>query len=353
MGVPPGNASAALWVGNAQTGVLPTSTAPGNHPDLHSGLLVIGAGNSASASGTVNITNGGALVVTLGNINVGDRVGATGNGAAGHHIVISGATSSITMSEAAADLNIGQRFCTSSVTMIRGTANVGDVVEVGTNRPAATGPSLSISGGTRTHAGSFFVGRGNSIDSTVNISGDGVINTGAGLGSSWAAATAIRSTTGTATGSVVNHTGGTLNTTLDIRVGDANEHVTASTNVYNFGGTGVINSTTGMYVGRQANGTFDQTGGTATLGGVLQIGNREAAVLATNGLYRMSGPSLTVNSAGNALSIAAKGTGEFRVVGDDATIDLNGNFVSGVTPSTASARSGSSSKRAMASPSST
>ena len=320
-----GNASAALWVGNAQTGVL---NIDGAGTTLTSNrLAVIGAGNSASASGTVNITNGGALVVTLGNINVGDRVGATGNGAAGH-IVISGATSSITMSEAAADLNIGQRTRTSSVTINGGTVNVGDVVEVGTQSGSSTGSSLSISGGTLTHAGSFFVGRGNSIDSTVNISGDGVINTGARFLMGGSDGDTL--TTGTATGSVVNHTGGTLNTTLDIRVGDANEQVTA-TNVYNFGGTGVINSTTGMYVGRQANGTFDQTGGTATLGGALQIGNREAAVLATNGLYRISGGTLTVNSAGNALSIAAKGTGEFRVVGDDATIDLNGNFVSGNT----------------------
>src|SRR5687768_11392277 len=98
-----GNDDAALWVGNAQTGVLNIDGAGSTLTSNR--VAVIGAGNSATASGTLNITNGGALVVTLGNINVGDRVGNSGNGESGH-VVISGATSSITMNEAAADLNI-------------------------------------------------------------------------------------------------------------------------------------------------------------------------------------------------------------------------------------------------------
>jgi T5SS/PEP-CTERM-associated repeat protein len=316
-----GIANAALWVGNVQNGTL-TIDGPGS--SLTSNRLVaIGIGNNTARTGTLNITNGGALVISQGNLALGDRAGSTGNGVQGH-VFLSGANSSITFSDPAADLNIGARGATSSFNMSGGTVSGLDVVDVGVSGTgSSTGSSFNLSGGTFSHGGSFFVGRSDSINSVANLSG-GTLNTGNRflLGA------------GNATGNTVNHTDGTLNTTSDVRVGDANTLATA-TNTYNFSGpeaTSLINATTGMIVGRQANGTFVQTGGTATLGAALQIGNRETATLATTGLYTISDGTLVVNSLADALSIAPKGTGQFRVVGDDAVIDLNGNFLSSSTP---------------------
>jgi hypothetical protein len=124
---------------------------------------------------------------------------------------------------------------------------------------------------------------------------------------------------GTATGVSVNHSGGTVATDLDVRVGDT----TTGTTTYNLSGTGVINSTTGGIVGRQGTALFDQTGGTANWNGGFSIGNRETAVNPTTGLYKISAGFANFNAG---LNIAPKGTGELRVIGDDGSIDVTGNL---------------------------
>jgi hypothetical protein len=106
----------------------------------------------------------------------------------------------------------------------------------------------------------------------------------------------------------------------DVRVADAG----TPDATYNLSGTGVLTTTTGGIVGRQGTGKFLQTGGQANFNGALAIGNREAAANAANGLYRISGGDLNIATA---LNVAANGTGEFRVVGDDATIDVTGNML--------------------------
>jgi hypothetical protein len=139
-----------------------------------------------------------------------------------------------------------------------------------------------------------------------------------------------------ATGAVTNHSGGTLNTDLDIRIADT-FIVPTSEATYNLSGTGIINTnvsagTTGSSViGRQGIGRFIQSGGTANFNSPLVVGNREAATTTTaNGLYEISAGDLNVNAPTPtwtlAMNIAPNGTGEFRVVGDDATIDVAGDF---------------------------
>jgi hypothetical protein len=123
----------------------------------------------------------------------------------------------------------------------------------------------------------------------------------------------------TATGIVVNHSGGELKTVLDVRVGDGS----AGTSTYNLSGTGLINSTTGGYVGRAGTAKFFQTGGTANFNGTLNIGNRDSLTLANDGLYEISAGDLNL---GLNLNIAQNGIGQFRVVGDDGTIDVAGAF---------------------------
>jgi len=126
----------------------------------------------------------------------------------------------------------------------------------------------------------------------------------------------------TASAIVANHSGGTLNTFLDVRVGDASTSAT-SDSTYNLSGTGVINSATGGHVGRQGVGKFFQSGGIANFNGTFNIGNREAVTGANDGLYEISAGDLNF---GANLNIATSGIGQFRVVGDDGTIDVAGAF---------------------------
>jgi hypothetical protein len=308
-----GSANAALWVGNTRNGTLNIDGAGSSVTSNR--LIIIGyAANNPGRNGTVNVTNGGALISLDGNINMGDSPSAGQVGTQGH-LVVSGDGSLVRAMGGGADLNIGVRDTMSSVTQSGGLIEIADVIEVGFGGAGThtnSNSSFNISGGTTTHAGNFFIGRGASAGATVNISG-GTINTGNRflLGS------------GTATGVVVNHSGGVLNTMLDVRVGDGGGYSGDST--YNLSGTGVINSTTGGIVGRQGTANFFyQTGGQANFNGVLSIGNREAAAAAASGLYEISAGDLNVSTA---LNVALKGTGELRVIGDDATIDVTGDFL--------------------------
>ncbi|MBA3482366.1 MAG: PEP-CTERM sorting domain-containing protein [Pirellulales bacterium] len=299
-----GSANAGLWVGNAQNGTL---TIDGAGSSVTSNqLIVIGyAANQPTRNGTIHLTNGGALISSAGNINLGDSPSAGQNGIQGH-LFVNGTVSAM---GAGADMNIGIRNATSSVTQTGGAINIADVIEVGFGGAGThtnLNSSFTISGGTTTHGGNFFVGRGASAGATVNISG-GTINTG---GRFLAGA-------GTATGVVVNHSGGTLNIANDLRVADSG----SSNSTYNLSGAGVLNSTNGGIVGRQGTAAFYQTGGTANFNAALSIGNREAAANAASGLYEISAGDLNVATA---LNVAPNGTGEFRVVGDDATIDVTG-----------------------------
>jgi hypothetical protein len=185
--------------------------------------------------------------------------------------------------------------------------------------------------------GNFFVGRGSSVDATVNISGTAVVNVGNRYlmgGSDTPMAPTLPSAV--ATGAVTHHSGGTLNTDLDIRIADTFIQGT-SVATYNLSGTGIINTnvsagTTGSSViGRQGTGRFFQTGGEANFNSPLVVGSREAANTTTaNGLYEISAGDLNISAPTptwtQALNIAPNGTGEFRVVGDDSTIDIAGDF---------------------------
>lgn len=298
-----GAANASLWVGNIQNGTLNIDGATTSVTAAR--LIVVGYGNNLNnRSGTINITNGASLIATLGNVSLGEGTGATPTGVEGHMFV----NGNLTTVDAGADLNIGVNAARSTFTQTGGVVSIGDSIDVGVTGGSSTNSSFSISGGATTHAGNFFVGRGSSVGATVNISG-GVINTG----------NRYLMGAGTATGIVTNHSGGTLNTAFDVRVGDSGSGDTT----YNLSGAGVINSTTGGIVGRQGAAKFLQTGGIANFNGTLSIGNREAATGAVSGLYKISSGDMNVLTA---LNVATNGTGELRVVGDDATIDVTGDM---------------------------
>lgn len=327
-----GAANASLWVGNVQNGTLNIDGAGTSVTSAR--LIIIGYGNNQNRTGTVNITNGGSLVATLGNITMGEGTGANKNGVKGV-LNVSGGT--VSVMDAGADLIVGNDVATCTVTQSGGLIEVADQIIIG--RGGSTGSSYTMSSGTTTTGGSFFVGRGlemdeastsdgGSVNATLNVSGDAVLNVGVRLliGSS-----TLGNPPGSvhqATGATANQTGGTVNTTADVRVGDAN----ANGSAYNFSG-GTINSTTGGFVGRQGSGVFTQTGGVANFNGTLHVGNRDGAFYTANGLYKISAGELNAgaNSGGVGLTVGAAGVGQFRVVGDDASIDILGSLNIGAT----------------------
>jgi hypothetical protein len=330
--------NAGIWVGNGHNGELNIengATVSSNR------LVVVGAGNNANPTGTLNVRSGGSLRVLDGNLSIADRSGNSGNGIKGV-VNLSDSGSSISIEVNAGDLIVGARSRTGVFNQTDGTVTVGDSIEVANANSSSTGSTLSISGGSITTGvggtGNFFVGRGSSVDATVNISGSAVVNVGNRYlmgGSDTPNAPAVP--TAIATGSITNHTGGTLNTDLDLRIADTFISPTSEA-TYNLSGTGIINTnvsagTTGnSVIGRQGIGQFFQSGGTANFNSPLIVGSRESATTTTaTGFYEISAGDLNINAPTSAtwthaLSIAPNGTGEFRVVGDDATIDVTGDF---------------------------
>jgi hypothetical protein len=333
-------------------------------------LVQIGFGSKSTANATVNITNGGSLVATTGNINLGERNGATGTGVPGH-LNISGAASSLTISTASADLNIGVRAA-SSYSQTDGTVSIGDAIVVGNN--AAHGSSFSLSGGTLTSksisigetannvsgsitgnavfnvtTGNFNIGlddaQGASLlvadNADINVQNTAASTGNVFLGNATSTNTTFTMTGGTidtgrnfllgnatgATGIVGNQSGGTITTTLNFVVGDTNGGST-----YNLSGTGAIVANGQVVVGRQTtsanSGVMNQTGGSVTAALGITVGNAQNANTALwgTGIYNVSGGTVTTNqTTGTALTIGTQGTGTFRVIGDDAVIDVNGN----------------------------
>jgi hypothetical protein len=332
--------NAAVWVGNGHNGELNIEDSALMSANR---LVVVGAGNNNTPTGTLNVRTGGWLRVLDGNLSIADRSGGSGNGVKGM-VNLADAGSKITIEGPGADLIVGARARTATFTQTNGTVEIVDSIEVANSNSSSTGSTLSISGGSITTGmggtGNFFVGRGSSVGATVNISGAAVVNVGQRylMGGSDTPPVTDPPTppSAIATGSVTHHSGGTLNTDLDLRIADT-FIVGTSEATYNLSGTGIINTnvsagTTGSSViGRQGTGRFFQTGGTANFNSPLHVGNREAANTTTaNGLYEISAGDLNVNAPTPtwplAMSIAANGAGEFRVVGDDATIDVAGDF---------------------------
>lgn len=358
-----GNANASLWVGNLQTGTL---NIDGVGTSLTSTqILMIGYGNNINRNGTVNVTNGASLTALAGNVNIGDRTGGVGLPG---HLNISGSDSIFNISGSGADLNIGV-WATSSYSQTGGTATVADAITVGTNN--ATGSSFSVSGGTiSSHSvtigpeadntsgsitgtavvnvttNNFNVGIGDAVGSSLLVSDTADINiqaTGTGNGNMFIGRDTSKDTTFTMTGGTIdtgrnfllgnatgatnivgNQSGGTITTTLNFTIADTNG---AST--YNLSDAGVVVANDLVVIGRQGTGVMNQIGGSVTSAHGVTVGNAQDADTTkwAAGTYNVSGGTITANQGtGTALSIAPQGTGIFRVIGDDAVIDVNGNM---------------------------
>lgn len=311
-----GIADSGLTVGNLRNGTLNIDGA--GTAVNSSRLIVIGtAPNQAGRNGTIRLTNGGALTATVGNIQMGY---GSGNGQQGHLIIENGTV--IAMS-AGAQMLVGNAAASSTFVLNAGDVQINAGVEIATaNSKTGNASSFTITGGTFsngvTGGNNFYVGRGASTGAAVNISGGTMTVGGRFLMGA-----------GTATGVVANHSGGTLSVGNDLRVGDAAAAAAVTDSTYNLSGTGILNTTNGGIIARQGTGKFFQTGGQANFNGALSIAAREAAPNPADGLYKISAGTFKsgAGTGATALNIAPNGTGEFRVVGDDSTIDVLGNIL--------------------------
>jgi hypothetical protein len=352
--------------------------------------VVVGYGTNANNVGTLNISNGGVLNVLAADLTVSERSNSPAtpdlSGMKGV-VTLNGETSQINVanlltigtrsaagtytqndgvSSIGGNTTVGNRNAdNSSLTVLGGTFETGGSVVVGTGDAAtnngqfvsgasatfggdalvtlggnftaglgdASGSSLTISGTAHVStphntppdgAGSVFIGRGRSKDSTFTMTG-GTFDVGTRflMGSVEAA---VITAGGAATNIVGNHSGGVINAVLDFTLADTNGDST-----YNLSGNGEIHAGAYVIVGRQRKlGVMNQSSGIVTSGQGVHVGdafNADTTVYGS-GIYNISGGSLTTTqTTGIALSVGAAGTGTFRVIGDDALIDVNGDML--------------------------
>ena len=270
------------------------------------GNTTVGNRNADNSSLTVL----GGTFETGGSVVVGTGVAATNGGefVSGASVTFGG-DALVTLG---GNLTVGNDDAQNSSVTISGTAQV--------STPLSTGA-----------AGNIFLGRGRTQNTTFTMTG-GTLS----VGNRFLMGTADATTAG-ASNIVGNHSSGSITTVTDFTLADTNGDST-----YNLSGDGEINVGAYLIVGRQRKlGTMNQTGGTVTSGWGVHVGdafNTDTAIFGS-GVYNISGGSLTANVAPpadppvdpgpnpNALTIAPNGTGTFRVIGDDATIDINGDML--------------------------
>jgi hypothetical protein len=312
-------------VGSGSSGTLNVNTAG----TISNGRLInIGYGDDAGASATLNVGPGGTITSAAGDLVIGSGAGGT-HGITGHYNQTGGSVSLTN------NVHVGQLNADgSSFSLTGGTFNCAQFTEVDNDTTVGSPSNVTVDVGgdatlNQTAGKNFFVGLGSSSTNVVlNLSGTATLNAGSRF-----LMGAVVSPNDAAHNIVVNQTGGTLNTQLNLSVADQGGYGT-----YNFS-NGVINTSTvtptASVVGRQGTGRFIQTGGTANFVGGLTIGNinGDADALLPNGLYEISAGTLAPSATGTAVNIGQAGTGMLHVIGGDSTITVTGAFIDSSTAS--------------------
>jgi hypothetical protein len=158
----------------------------------HNGTMTIEQGATVTSGRQVGVASAtttrvpgtehhhrGTLNVSDGNFSIANRTSTLPADAADGNkgnVSMSGSTSAITVAGAGADFNIGIASQAGTYTQTGGTLSVNDVIEVGTSAGTSTGSSFTLSGGTASSgtsngatAGTFFVGRGSSVNSKLTV----------------------------------------------------------------------------------------------------------------------------------------------------------------------------------------
>lgn len=290
-----------------------------------------GAVVGASISGT-GIASGTTIAAITG-LNVTLSTAATAAGSSGQAITISGAAvASLTKSDSGTWTLSGANSYTGAIKANGGTLNLTGnrttgVSSIAVGNPPATTATLNISNGSF-GTGTFFVGQGN------DVTGVGVVNqTGGTLtagGNQILIGNGSGATPGSASKGIYNLSAGTLktiNSTLGLVVGTNN----GTTAVFNLSGTGFLSMTSGSTLqitrsdgsaATNVTGTFNQTGGTATVG-ILSMGG------STSNSANNAGGSATLNLTGGMFSAVGfaqlsggNGSSSSIVIGGSAQVTL-------------------------------
>jgi fibronectin-binding autotransporter adhesin len=276
-----------------------------------SSVSFVGLGNGGSGTATLNIADTHALTST-GNFFLGEN---TGHGAtvnqSGGSVTVQGemriahwgsATSAYNLSNGSLSVPTGTVIVgwdgIGSLNISGGTANIQNL-RVG----KAAGSVLNMTGGTLNIANSFGVGEDPTDSGTVNHSAGTINFNGTGTGDS-----------------------------TGFRIG----HWPSQTSVYNLSGTGVLNSPNAeMTLGWDGNGSFLQTGGTASVRGI-----RVTRGAGRTGTLNLSGGTLNVGSSGiysggGTANISLGGAGGILAASanwnSSLPMTLNGTGASGVS----------------------
>jgi hypothetical protein len=314
--------------------------------------IVVGYGTSATPKGYLTIGTNAFLSTTAEDLIVGSGTGngqagtfiTSGNGVIGGAMTIgatkgSGYTQNFGSITVSGGVTVGQSDTTATTfTMTSGTLTASSFTESnGANAKRADTVNLSGDAWLETTFGTvghnFTIGAGaNNVGTKFNIGGNATVKSGNRflMGSS---ATSMS----VANNIVVNQTGGTNTFTRNLSIADANGYATYNMSAGTMGGG---NETS--IVGRAGNGFLIQTGGTISINNGLNIADRQTATnagsLNNSGFYSINNGTLIVTSTG--MSVGPAGAGTFNIIGQDATINITGNFTVAATNSNAKGNSG-------------
>jgi T5SS/PEP-CTERM-associated repeat protein len=313
--------ASTLFVGDAPTG-------NGTYTLSGTGLLTVsnsayignfGTGNFAQIAGTFNVNGSGSNGLFLG-----FATGSIGN------YTLGGGTLNVTNNEYIGYGGIGVFTQTAGTHLIGGTNNT---LFVGYNAGASGTYTLA---GTGSLAPGYmqigWLGNGNFIQSggSNNIAQDALI--GSQLGSSGTYTLSGGSFTvggqlivGEHANGTFNQTGGSANVNF-LTLGrwlDGGSNVVGT---YNLSSGAYLTSVGDQWIGSVGNGAFNQTGGSNTVGGSLQLGWSDSGTSHTVGTYNLSGGNLTAPSE----SVGWGGVGVFTQSGGANTITQTGTSGLGI-----------------------
>jgi autotransporter-associated beta strand protein len=315
-----------LFVGNVGVGIYNLS---GGSVDVHNYIAI----GRSSGNGTLNMTGGTFNQDGGGNLLVGTGFNNNGSPAVGVLTQSGGTINSQGQflcpenapSTGTYNLHGGTNNCSNWFVVGRGggtgimNMDGGVINRLNGGQPAfivasqdggnSTG-TLNFSGGTINCASEFWIGNGNGVVGTNNMSGTAVLNAG-----DWVAI-------GRGGIGVLNLTNGSITKT-----GNSGNHITIGSGgpglLNQYGGT-ITNLTSDFFLGETAAGTWNLNGGTAVLGNVVMCLNSSAS-----GQLSLNGGLLQVGQITSPTTGATVSTLNFN----GGTLQANANsatFVSGL-----------------------
>ncbi len=333
--------NSSIYIGQGANGTLQVNAGT----LLPARTFVIGYGNDLTKTATFNVGAGGFFKITnansaiylgsgapgAGNVGVPGQMNTAGNGSIANDLIV-GDLAGSSYTQTGGSITIGGStfvgrgvngnstasfssgtFTTTEFTVFQqALANQPNTVDISGTAFVQTTPATVQPNGTH----NFNVGNG-ALPTGVNFHIGGSAQIVSGNRFLVGGSAAINDS---ASNIVVNQDGGTLTTSLDVRVGDAGGYAT-----YNLSGLGKIITTSGILVGRQGTGRMFQTGGTANAIGSdgLRIGDSEDATKLTNtGLWQISDGTINASN----IALGTNGTGTLAIVGQGGTITGTGTF---------------------------